>query len=231
MQFSLSISVIILSVGMAAASSAIAAPAVLESSVTGTGWHSTFGDVFESLPQGIDYTLSTRFEYDTDDIGFDSGVIRIPGTVGFTVVAGGQSLSFTSGAFDSYTYLRNQRVERADGYNNSLLLNHVFYTPGGYGYDVWQTISWRDGTAAPQNLLSTPWNLVAGDDYHLTTDVVASWYEEQAGNLSVTTREGNLSVSVVPEPSAAAMLLGGLAAGFLVVSRRRNATGQVGRAA
>ncbi len=202
----------------------MAAPAQLETSVIGTGSHSTYGGVFDHLPQGIDYTLSTKFEYDTDSIEVDSGLTRVSGAMGFTVVAGDQTVSFNSGGIPSYGYLRSETLNNADGYNNALRLDHLFYLPGdSYYFEVSYTISWRDGTAAPSDFLTAPQTLLAGDDYHLTSSVVANWFDERAGNLYVNTREGNLSMTMVPEPSAAVMLLGGLGAGFLVRSRRRPA--------
>ncbi|AVR98240.1 PEP-CTERM sorting domain-containing protein [Pseudoduganella armeniaca] len=214
----------LLAIGLTAASSAIAAQATLSSSVTGIGEGGPRGSAFGTLPQGVDYTLNTTFTYDTDQVSPQIGGGKsVSGQMAITLIAGDQTLTYISPERYNHLSLSQSRIERADGFHNALNLYTDFtVTTWGEHFEVWQSISWRDGTLAPTDLLTAPQSLNWGD-YKITTSLVARYQGERGGELNIAERQGFVTVSMVPEPSEVGMLTAGLAIGAVFVRRRRTA--------
>jgi hypothetical protein len=208
---------------LAAASSAIAAPATLSTSITGIG---TAGapELFGTLPQNVSYTFSTAYTYDSEYIGHEAGTDSTYGNMAITLVAGDQRLEFTN-HFPNSTpiWVSRWRYDQADGYNNELRLNwDVEIDDKGRTFEISQTIRWKDGTAAPTDVLRTP-QLLDSDDYKWDLSVKAWWDDYWLGTMRIDTGAGSLAVSMVPEPSEAGMLVAGLAIGAFAIRRRRAA--------
>lgn len=215
----------LLAICLTAASSAFAAPATLSTTVTGPGWGGTANHIFGTLPQGVDYTLTTTLNYDSDFIQNDNGVDTLWGDMVLTLTAGDITLEYvTPQHAASYLGVRLLQSDNADGYNNELLMYNGFAIDnGGNELEVWQSIRWKDGTAAPVDFLRTPQQFAWGDDYRIESSIVARQSGEWLGYLDIAAYRGNVTVSVVPEPSQAGMLAAGLVVGAVALRRRRTA--------
>lgn len=215
----------LLAIGLTAASSAFAAPATLSTTVTGPGWGGTANHIFGTLPQGVDYTLTTTLNYDSDFIQNDNGVDIVWGDMVLTLTAGDVTLEYaTPQQSASYLAVRLLQSDNADGYSNELLMYNGFTIDnGGNEFEVWQSIRWKDGTAAPVDFLRTPQQFAWGDDYRIESNIVARQSGEWLGYVDVAAYQGSVTVSLVPEPSQFGMLAAGLVVGAAALRRRRAA--------